>query len=281
VRVLLTGRNGQIGWELAGALAPLGEILALDRAALDLSDAAALRRAVQENQPDVLVNAAAYTAVDRAESEPEIASRINGAAPAVLAEEARRCGALLVHYSTDYVFDGEKRAPYTEEDPPHPANAYGRSKLEGERAIQASGCRHVILRTSWVYSSRGQNFLRTILRLARERNELRVVDDQVGAPTSAIAIARATVAILRHPGAEGLFHMSAAGSTSWHGFAAAILEHERLATRLVAIRSEDYPSAAQRPRNSLLDNARLRKALGLSLPDWRDELREVLAPRPS
>jgi dTDP-4-dehydrorhamnose reductase len=277
VKILLTGRNGQVGGGLARALAPLGEVLALDRSALDLGDAAAIRRVVRQARADILVNAAAYTAVDRAESETEIASRINGAAPAVLAEEARQSGALLVHYSTDYVFDGEKNGSYTEKDPPHPANAYGRSKLEGEIAIQSSGCRHLILRTSWVYSSRGNNFLRTILRLARERSELRVVDDQVGAPTSAIAIARATAAMLRDPDPTGLFHMSAAGSTSWHGFAQAILEEERLSNRLIAIRSEEYPSAARRPRNSRLDNSRLRERFGIVLEDWRTQLREVLA----
>jgi len=276
VKILLTGRNGQVGWELSRLLAPLGEVVALDRAALDLADPAAIRRTVRELRPEVIVNAAAYTAVDRAESEPEIARRINGVAPGVFAEEARSLGALLVHYSSDYVFDGEKSAPYREDDPPNPGNAYGRSKLEGEITIQAAGGRYLILRTSWVYSHRGHNFLRTILGLARERSELRVVDDQVGAPTAAAAIARATVALLRRSGAEGLLHMSAGGSTSWHGFAAAILAHERLETRLVAIRSDDYPSAARRPRNSLLDNSRLRDRFGIGLDDWREQLREVM-----
>jgi dTDP-4-dehydrorhamnose reductase len=276
VKILLTGRNGQLGWELRRALAPLGEVLSLDRAALDLEDDAAIRRVVREANPGVIVNAAAYTAVDRAESEAAIAMRINAAAPGVLGDEARRCGALLVHYSTDYVFDGERNSPYREDDPPKPLNAYGRSKLQGEIAIRQSGCRHLILRTSWVYSNRGQNFLRTILRLARERPELRVVDDQIGAPTSAAAIARATAAMLRDVRAEGLFHMSAAGRTTWRGFAKAILEHERLAIPLVAIRSEDYPTAARRPRNSLLDNTRLREAFGIALEEWREQLQEVL-----
>ena len=277
MRILLTGRNGQVGWELAGALAPIGEVVALDRASLDLGDADAIRRVVREVRPDVLVNDAAYTAVDRAESEAEIANRVNGVAPGILAEEARQLGALLIHYSTDYVFDGEKDAPYTEEDRPNPLSTYGHSKLAGEIAIQASGCRHAILRTSWVYSSRGANFLRTILRLARERPELRVVDDQFGAPTSAIAIARATAAILRNPCSDGLFHMSAGGSTSWHGFAQAILEHESPSTRLLPIPSKDYPSAARRPRNSLLDNSRLQQRFGIVLDDWRTQLAEVLA----
>lgn len=276
MRILLTGRNGQVGWELAGALTPIGEVIALDRASLDLGDADAIRRVMREVRPDVLVNAAAYTAVDRAEAEPQVASRVNGVAPGILAEEARERGTLLIHYSTDYVFDGEKDAPYTEEDPPNPLSTYGRSKLAGEVAIQASGCRHVILRTSWVYSSRGGNFLRTILRLARERPELRVVDDQFGGPTSAIAIARATAAILRNPRSEGLFHMSAGGSTSWHGFAQKILEHESPSTRLFPIPSKDYPSAARRPRNSVLDNSRLQQSFGIVLDDWRTQLREVL-----
>lgn len=277
MRILLTGRNGQVGWELAGALTPIGEVVALDRASLDLGDADAIRRVMREVRPEVLVNAAAYTAVDRAEAEPEVASRVNAVAPGILAEEARGRGTLLIHYSTDYVFDGEKDAPYTEEDPPNPLSTYGRSKLAGEVAIQASGCRHVILRTSWVYSSRGGNFLRTILRLARERPELQVVDDQFGAPTAAIAIARATAAILRNPSSEGLFHMSAGGSTSWHGFAQTILAHESPSTRLVPIPSKDYPSAARRPRNSLLDNSRLQQSFGIVLADWRTQLREVLA----
>jgi len=277
VKILLTGRNGQVGWELAGTLAAVGEVVALDRASLDLCDAAAIRRVVRELRPDIVVNAAAYTAVDRAESEADIASRVNGAAPGILAEEARRLGALLIHYSTDYVFDGEKDAPYTEGDRPNPLSSYGRSKLEGESAIRASGCRHLILRSSWVYSHRGQNFLRTILRLARERPELRVVDDQFGAPTSAITIARATAAILRDPRYEGLFHMSAGGSTSWHGFAQTILEHESLSTRLIPIPSKDYRSAARRPRNSVLDNSRLQATYGIVLDDWRAQLREVMA----
>ncbi len=277
MKILLAGRTGQVGRELARELPPVGEVVALDRAALDLSDARAIRRMVEEVRPDVIVNAAAYTAVDRAESEPEAAARINGVAPGILATEARRLGALFVHYSTDYVFDGEKSGAYREEDSPNPVSAYGRSKLAGEIAIRMSGCRHLILRTSWVYSNRGQNFLRTILRLARERPELRVVDDQVGAPTSAIAIARATATLLGHPDPKGLFHLSAAGTTSWCGFARAILEAEGMATPLVAIRSVDYPSAARRPRNSVLDNSRLRDVFGIVLEDWRTGLREVLA----
>lgn len=277
MRILLTGRNGQVGWELERALAPLGEVIALDRARLDLSDAAAIQRVVRDARPEVIVNAAAYTAVDRAESEPEIAASVNSIAPGIFAEEARRCGALLVHYSTDYVFDGEKKTPYVEDDPAHPLNVYGRTKLEGERVIEGSGCRYLILRTSWVYGPRGHNFLRTVLRLARERNELRMVDDQIGAPTSAAAIALATAEMLRHAGPEGLFHMTASGETSWHGFAEAIVASNHLQVRVIGIASQDYPVAARRPRNSLLDNGKLTSTYGLTLGPWEHQLDEVIA----
>jgi dTDP-4-dehydrorhamnose reductase len=274
LRILLTGRNGQVGWELQKALAPLGELTALGRAELDLSDARRLREAVRAANPDVIVNAAAYTAVDNAESEREAAFAVNATAPGVLAGEAKRNGALLVHYSTDYVFDGTKPAPYVEEDEPNPLNVYGASKLAGERAIAASGCRHLILRTSWVYGPRGANFYLTMLRLARERPELRVVDDQVGAPTSSIEIARATLHMLR-PGAHGLYHLSAAGSTTWCGFARAILARAGIATLVVGIRTEDYPTPAKRPRNSRLDCSRLRADFGVALAPWEEQLSEV------
>ena len=279
MRILLAGRNGQVGWELLKALAPLGEILAPGRAQLDLGDAARLREAVRVANADVIVNAAAYTAVDRAESERDAAFAVNAAAPGVLAEEAKKSGALLVHYSTDYVFDGEKPAPYVEEDAPNPLNVYGASKLAGERAIAASGCRHLILRTSWVYGPRGSNFMLTMLRLARERPELRVVDDQVGAPTSSLAIARATAQLLR-PGAHGTYHLSAAGHTSWCGFARAILARAGIATPVAAIRTADYPTPARRPRNSRLNCARLRADFGLALAPWEEQLAEVTLAAP-
>ena len=279
MRILLTGRNGQVGWELLKALAPLGEIVAPDRARLDLRDPARTREAVRGANPDVIVNAAAYTAVDHAESEREAAFALNAAAPGVLAEEAKRSGALLVHYSTDYVFDGSKPAPYVEEDEPNPINVYGASKLAGERAIAAAGCRHLILRTSWVYGPRGSNFMLTMLRLARERPELRVVDDQVGAPTSSLAIARATAQLLR-PGAHGTYHLSAAGRTSWCGFARAILARAGIATPVTAIRSEDYPTPARRPRNSRLNCTRLRADFGLALAPWEEQLAEVTLAAP-
>jgi len=274
LRILLTGRNGQVGGELNKTLAPLGELTALGRAELDLRDAAGVRDAVRAAKPEVIVNAAAYTAVDRAEAEREAAFAVNATAPGVLAEEAKRAGALLVHYSTDYVFDGEKPAPYVEEDTPNPLNVYGASKLAGERAIAASGCRYLILRTSWVYGPRGSNFFLTMLRLAREKPELRVVDDQVGAPTSSLEIARATAQLLRRD-AQGLYHMSAAGETSWCRFARAILKQAGMTTPVVAIRTEDYPAPARRPRNSRLDCSRLRADCGVSLAPWEEQLSEV------
>ena len=277
MKILLTGRNGQVGYELERSLAPLGEVIALDRARLDLSDPAAIRSVVRDARPEVILNAAAYTAVDRAESEPALAGAVNAVAPGVFAEEARRCGALLVHYSTDYVFDGEKQTPYVEGDAANPINVYGKTKLAGERAIEASGCRYLILRTSWVYGPRGHNFLKTVLRLAREHNELRMVDDQIGAPTSAASIALATGEMLRRAGTEGLFHMTASGETSWRGFAEAIVASNHLQVRVVGIASQDYPAAARRPRNSLLDNGKLKSAYGLALGSWQHQLDEVVA----
>jgi dTDP-4-dehydrorhamnose reductase len=280
LKILLLGRNGQVGWELERALAPLGELTALGRANLDLADVPPLVARVRALQPEVIVNAAAYTAVDKAESERETAFAVNATAPRVLAEEAKRIGALLVHYSTDYVFDGAKASPYVEEDPTNPLNVYGASKLAGERAITASGCRHLIFRTSWVYGPRGANFMLTMLRLARERPELRVVDDQVGAPTSSSAIARATAAALeralRSPGLAGLYHLAASGETTWCGFARAILAQAGLAAPVVPIRSEEYPTPARRPRNSRLDCSRLRATFGVTLAPWQEGLREAM-----
>lgn len=279
-RILLTGKNGQVGWELERTLAPLGEVIALDRAELDLAAPDRIRAIVREAKPGIIVNAGAYTAVDKAEAEPSDAMAINGTAPGILAEEAKRLGALLVHYSTDYVFDGAKRGAYTENDEPNPLNVYGRSKLAGERAIQAVGCRHLILRTSWVYGLRGHNFLHTILRLAAEREELRIVEDQVGAPTWSRMIAEATTAALaRSDPAEGLYHASAAGAVSWHGFAAAILSRVQPVRmpRLIAIPTSDYPLAATRPANSRLDCSRLAHHSGIGLPGWDTTLDLCLA----
>ncbi len=277
MKILLTGCNGQVGWELARTLSPLGEIIALDRSKLDLADAAAIRRAARDTSPDVIVNAAAYTAVDRAESEPALADAINHVAPRLFAEEARLSGALLVHYSTDYVFDGEKRAPYLEDDETRPINVYGRTKLEGERAIRASGCRYAILRTCWVYAARGQNFLRTMLRLAAEREELAVVDDQAGSPTAAFELARATAALLREGApANEVFHLSAGGETTWHAFACEIFALTgRKNIRVRRITTDQYPTAAKRPRYSVLSNEKIRNAAGIALPDWRVSLEAV------
>jgi dTDP-4-dehydrorhamnose reductase len=277
VRILLTGRNGQVGWELERALAPLGQLAAFDHAALDLGDPDQIVSRVREVKPDVIVNAAAYTAVDRAESERERAFLVNAAGPGFLAAEAKALGALLVHYSTDYVFDGSKPTPYVETDTPNPVNVYGQSKLAGEQAIEASGCRHLILRTSWVYGMRGQNFLLTILRLARERPELRVVDDQVGAPTWCRDIAAATTQLVAtRSGAQGLLHLAAAGATSWYGFAREILAARGITVPVQAITTTEYPTPARRPANSLLSAQKLRRQSGVALPDWRESLRTCL-----
>ena len=277
MRILLTGCNGQVGWELERSLAPFGEVIALNRQQLDLADGASIRRATRAATSNVIVNAAAYTAVDRAESEPALASAVNGIAAGILADEARRCDALLVHYSTDYVFDGEKGAPYREDDPPSPASVYGRSKLEGEQAIQASGCRHLILRTGWVYAARGNNFLRTVLKLARERGELSVVGDQTGSPTSAHELAAATATLLAQgTPADGIYHLSAAGQTSWYDYALAIVSLAGLAdTKVRRITTAEYPTAARRPRYSVLSNEKIRNAAGIALADWRAPLEAV------
>jgi len=290
VNILLTGKNGQVGWELARTLLPLGHVTACGHGELELADAAAVRRKLDEVRPDVIVNAAAYTAVDKAESEPELAEAVNAAAPALLAQEAARRGALLIHYSTDYVYDGAKAAPYVETDPTGPLGAYGRSKLAGEAGIRAAGCDHLIFRTSWVYSVRGANFLRTILRVAAEREELRVVADQIGAPTWARLIAEATAHALRQamqePGsgkfASGVFHLTTAGETSWHGFASAIVAgRDGLRVKAVTpITTAEYPLPAPRPANSRLDTGAFRARFGLALPDWRDCLQLCLEEIP-
>jgi dTDP-4-dehydrorhamnose reductase len=280
VRILLTGRNGQVGWELERALAPLGEVIATDRAALDLADVDPIRRVVRETKPEVIVNAAAYTAVDRAESELEAAMHVNGVAPGVLAEEAKRLSALLVHYSTDYVFDGTKPAPYVEEDSPNPINAYGRSKLAGERAIEAVGGAFLILRTSWVYAPRGRNFFLTIANKARAGDRLRVVDDQHGVPTSAAFLAASTMALLRRQDRarmRGLYHLVPDGQTTWCGFARAIVARLGLSVEVEAIASGDFPTPAARPKNSVLDAGRIVRAFGIECPTWEALLGDAIA----
>jgi dTDP-4-dehydrorhamnose reductase len=297
IRALVTGAGGQVGAQVARILEGRAESIALDRSRLDLCDPAAIAARIRETRPQLIVNAAAYTAVDRAESEEELARAVNAVAPGVIAQEAARSGALLVHFSTDYVFDGEKPSPYVEDDPTHPLNAYGRTKLEGERNIAASGCAHVILRTSWVYGPQGANFLFTMLRLAATRDELRIVDDQRGAPSSSLQLARAVLAlftgaqparpisaedIARVSGRRGLYHATAAGETTWFGFAKAIFEArarepDLKAPRLVAIPTREYPTPARRPANSMLSNERLERTFGVRLGDWREGLAETLS----
>lgn len=285
MRILLTGKNGQVGSALMRTLAPLGELVAFDRTGLDLAMRNEIVSVVRSVSPDVLVNAAAYTAVDQAESEPDVAHAINAAAVAVLAEEAKRAGALLVHYSTDYVFDGTKGTPYIEDDPPRPLNAYGLSKLAGEQAILAVGGAHLILRTSWVYARQGKNFFLTVRRLLKEKKELRVVSDQFGAPTLAGALAQATADLIERHGVaalkerSGVYHVTASGSTSWHGFATEIARLEGIDPRgrVVPISSDEYPTRAQRPRNSRLSNGKLLRQFGVALPSWERSLRDCYA----
>ena len=288
-RILLTGKSGQVGFELQRSLAPMGEVVALDIEDLDLSSPDAIRAKVREIKPRIIVNAAAYTAVDRAESEPDVAMKINGIAPGVLAEEAKRLGALIVHYSTDYVFDGTKDAPYTETDAPNPLGAYGRSKLAGDQAILATGVSHYIFRTSWVYAARGQNFLRTMLRLGHERTELRIVDDQIGAPTWARFIAEITAQVLGKASGDweqvkengGLYNLTAAGATSWFGFAEAIFAEAKgsFGTRvpkLLSIPTSEYPTPARRPLNSRLDHSKFVKTFSLEPSPWDVMLRACM-----
>ena len=280
MRILLTGRNGQVGWELQRLLAQLGTVTAVDVEVLDLCNPTAIRDAVRRLAPQLIVNPAAYTAVDQAEREADVAFAVNATAPGVLAEEAKRLGALLVHYSTDYVFDGTKPGPYVENDLPAPANVYGKSKLAGEQAVRNSGCRHVVLRTSWVYGARGKNFLLTVLRLAAEHPELRIVADQVGAPTWCRSLAAATARIipraLKDSSTHGLYHATNGGETSWFGFAVEILRMAAMDTPVLPITTAEYPTPAVRPANSRLDNTRLRSVFGLSLPDWRSGLAECM-----
>lgn len=289
-RILLTGANGQVGWELRRTLACLGEVVAVDSRAMDLRDPAVIRRVVREVAPRVIVNPAAHTAVDRAESETDLAWAINATAPGLLADEAEKSGALLVHYSTDYVFAGTGDTPWRENDASGPLNVYGASKLAGEQAIQANCRRHLIFRTSWVYGARGANFLLTMRRLMRERPELKIVADQIGAPTWSRMLAEATALILGQclspargadrPEAWGVYHMTNGGETSWHGFAEAIqeLDGEESKAKLLPIPSVDYPTPAKRPLNSRLDNTRLARVFGVRLPDWREALRLCMAP---
>jgi dTDP-4-dehydrorhamnose reductase len=307
-RILLTGKQGQVGAELNTTLPRLGELSAFDRENLDLSKPAQLREVIRRTRPDVIVNAAAYTAVDLAEKEAELAQAINADAPAVMAEEAKKCGALLVHYSTDYVFDGCKNSPYGENDPTNPVNVYGRSKLAGEERIRESGVDHLILRTAWVYGTRGRNFLLTILRLATEREELKVVSDQFGAPTWCRAIAAGTTDVVEKvlqrgrnsdPEMCGTYHLTAGGVTTWHDFAVKIIDQARQAPqeaswiaratrgkslvtrRVVPITAAEYPTPARRPTYSVLSNARLEHTFGVTLPEWQEQLHAAFIDAPA
>lgn len=290
--ILLFGKDGQVGWQLQRSLAPLGTVTAVGRSECDLTDSRQLRELIRSAKPKIIVNAAAYTAVDRAESEPQLAASINAEAPAVMAEEARALGAVLVHYSTDYVFDGCKMAPYVETDVPNPQSVYGRTKLAGEQAIAAAGCRALIFRTSWVFGARGNNFVKTILRLAGEGRSLRIVDDQVGSPTPAALISGVTGLVLAavrraEDFADGahLYHLAAANPVSWCGFARTIIEQAGRTPgfsglpapeSIAGISTADYPLPAPRPANSRFDCTRLEADFGLEMPDWRPYLQRML-----
>ncbi|MBD9442138.1 dTDP-4-dehydrorhamnose reductase [Pseudomonas sp. PDM04] len=286
MRILISGQHGQVSTELQHHLKTLGELVVPGRGQFDLTDPQQLRQQVQRVRPDLIINAAAYTAVDQAETEPQVAFAINAVAPGILAEEAAALGIPLIHYSTDYVFDGSKSSPYTEDDAPNPLGVYGQSKLAGEQAISAVQGQHLILRTSWVYSAHGRNFLLTMQRLLQEKPELRVVADQIGAPTWAGTIARSTLALIERwqagqTGAWGTYHLTAQGETSWFGFAQAIGEALRAqgkpCANLIPIPSSDYPTPATRPLNSRLDGRRLQREWGVSQPDWQTALHECLA----
>ncbi len=274
--ILLTGATGQLGFELARSLAHHGELIALDRAMLDLSDADAIVAKVREVRPQLIVNAGAYTAVDLAEKERDAAFAVNARAPAVLAEEAKRQDAVLIHYSTDYVFDGLRTSPYDEDAPVNPRNVYGASKFEGEGAIAASGARALVFRTSWVYGARGRNFLLTMLRLGQERDELRVVADQHGTPNWSRTLSDATAAAVARglpflAARAGLYHMVSAGATTWHGFAQAIIG-DVPRPRVVPIATSEYPTPARRPPYGVLSARKFEETFGYRMPDWRDEL---------
>ncbi|MBD8670115.1 dTDP-4-dehydrorhamnose reductase [Pseudomonas lurida] len=286
MRILITGQHGQVSRELQRHLQGLGELIVLGRDQLDLANPDQVRQQVRAHRPDLIINAAAHTAVDQAQSEPEVAFAINATAPGVLAEEAKALGIPLIHYSTDYVFDGSKPAPYTEADTPNPLGVYGQSKLAGEQAIAAVGGEHLILRTSWVYSSHGKNFLLTMQRLLQEKPQMRIVADQIGAPTWAGSIASSTRTLIERwqagePGEWGVYHLTAGGETSWFGFAQAIGEHLRQQGKACAdlepIPSSAYPTPAKRPLNSRLDCTRLQQQWHVSQPHWQDALRECLA----
>jgi dTDP-4-dehydrorhamnose reductase len=290
VKILLTGKNGQVGWELHRSLSTLGSVFAMGRSDMDLSKPETLGPVIREIRPDIIINAAAYTAVDKAESEPELAMTVNGIAPGVIAEEAQKIGAGMIHYSTDYVFDGETTSPYREEDSTCPLSVYGKSKLAGEKAVAQIDIPHFILRTGWVYSLRGSNFLLTMQKLAQTRKQIKVVGDQTGAPTWARSIAEGTVRILEQcRGAtrplvfphSGVFNISCGGKTSWFGFAKKIFELSDLSgcTDVVFIPTIEYPTPATRPKYSLLSNEKLKQKFHHEMPQWQVALQECLSAR--
>ena len=293
MNILLLGKNGQVGWELQRSLAVLGHVTALGHDSTehcgDFSNPAGLAETVRTLRPNVIVNAAAHTAVDKAESEPDFARTLNATAPGVLAQEAAQIGALLVHYSTDYVFDGSGSRPWVETDTPAPLSVYGRTKWEGEQRVQQSGCKHLILRTSWVYAARGGNFAKTMLRLAQERERLTVIDDQWGAPTGADLLADVTAHAIRHlqahPQDAGLYHLAAAGETNWNLYAKYVLDQAQQAQAAIKIKATEvapvptsaFPTPAVRPRNSRLDTRKLQTTLGLTLPPWQQGVARMVA----
>lgn len=305
LKILVIGRTGQVAHDLQALLPSLGTVICAGRPEIDLSRPDSIREVIRERRPDILINAAAYTAVDRGESEPELAMKINAEAPGAMAEEAKRLGTMLISYSTDYVFDGKKTTSYTEADEPNPLNVYGASKLAGDRAIQAAGGSYLIFRTSWVYNSTGKNFLNTIIRLATERDEIRVVNDQIGAPTWSRDIAGATAQVISQvvkavssgtglkiadalSDRSGIYNLSAGGSVSWYGFAAAIVDEigkqrsdSHGLARIVPITSGEYPTPAKRPSNSLLSGIKIHETFGISMPPWRESLARVVSERGS
>ena len=282
MKILLLGKKGQVGWELQRTLAPLGQVLALGREELDLENGTLLRETIRREKPQVIVNAAAYTRVDQAEEEPAKARLVNAVAPGIIAEETKRLHAYFIHYSTDYVFDGTKANPYTEEDGTNPLNLYGQTKMEGEQNIRAAGAAHLILRTCWIYGTRGKNFLLTIRKLASEKEELRIVDDQCGCPTWCRMVAEATSQILAKGWSawpHGIYHLASAGETTWFGFAQAILAQtcqEESTPRLVPISTGEFSTTAVRPPFSVLSSEKLKQGTGISLPDWEHSLRLAL-----
>ncbi|NOU01595.1 MAG: dTDP-4-dehydrorhamnose reductase [Gallionella sp.] len=292
MKILLLGKNGQVGWELQRSLAPLGELIALDRNSVpfgDLTNLDALAETIRVIQPDIIVNAAAHTAVDKAESESELARTLNALAPAVLASEAKRINAWLIHYSTDYVFDGRGDKPWLETDVTGPLSVYGATKLEGEKLIQQSGCKHLIFRTSWVYGARGGNFAKTMLRLAQERDSLNIINDQIGAPTGADLLADVTAHAIRaaqqQADVSGLYHLVAGGETSWHGYASYVIDLARRAEIQIKVTPEaikpvptsDFPTPAKRPHNSRMDTTKLQQSFDLKLPQWQAGVARMLS----